>query len=267
MKTTQQLVTPEMAETWLAKNACNQRKLRAGVVERYARDIKAGQWLLTHQGVAFNTRGELIDGQHRLRAIVLANLPVWLMVSTDVPCNAFSHLDLGMQRTTSDVLRGEGDEWVTADHISIARLLEANGNSRQSVAGRSPFEMKELVYRHRNAITFVLSSIERRVRGVTIGPCLAAIASAYYGEKDRVRLSEFCAVLVSGICRDSSQDQAAIALRDFLKDNMGALSAASRVEMYLKSQRAIRAFMNKEKLTKLFMPSSPVYSVPNGGLV
>lgn len=267
MKTTQQMVTPAMAKTWLAKNACNQRKLRAGVVERYARDIKAGQWTLTHQGIGINTRGELIDGQHRLHAIVLADTSVLMMVSTDVPCKAFSHLDLGMQRTISDVLRGEGDEWVTADHISIARLLEANGNSRQSVAGRSPFEMKELVLRHRNAITFVLTSIERRVRGVTISPCLAAIASAYYGEKDRVRLSEFCAVLVSGVCREPSQDQAAIALRDFLKDNMGALSAASRIEMYLKSQRAIRAFMNKEKITKLFMPSTPIYQVPTGALV
>lgn len=267
MKTVQQIVTPAMAKAWLSKNACNQRKLRSGVVDRYARDMKAGKWLLTHQGIGFNTRGELIDGQHRLHAVVLADLSVLMMVSTDVPCSAFSHLDLGMQRTTSDVLRGEGDEWVTPDHISIARLLEANGNSRQSAAGRSPFEMKELVYRHRNAITFVLTSIERRVRGVTVSPCLAAIASAYYGEKDRVRLSEFCTVLVSGIVRDAQQDTPAIMLRDYLKDNMGSLSAASRIEMYLKSQRAIRAFMGKEKINKLFMPSAPIYNVPSGAQV
>ena len=35
-----------------------------------ARDMKAGHWRLTHQGIAFDPAGVLIDGQHRLWAIV-----------------------------------------------------------------------------------------------------------------------------------------------------------------------------------------------------
>ena len=38
-------VTPELAETWLARNP-NNRNLRKAVVDSYARDMQAGRWAL-----------------------------------------------------------------------------------------------------------------------------------------------------------------------------------------------------------------------------
>jgi hypothetical protein len=263
MKTDIVKITPEDAKKYLGKNYQKNRKLRSGVVSRYARDMKNGNWGITHQGIAFNTRGELIDGQHRLAAIVECGEPITMMVVRDVSCASFSHLDLGFNRTTEDVLCAEGDDWVTRDHISIARLLSANGNSRQSLAGLSPFELKELVYLHRNAISFVLQSLERRIRGVTVAPLLAAIASAYYAETDRVRLAEFIQVLVSGIVGNPETDGAAILLRDFAKDNSSLFSTAARIELYLKTQRAIKAFMKGERISRLYMPPGPLYVTKN----
>lgn len=253
-------ITPTMAKKWLGANYTKNRKLRATVVSRYARDIKAGKWIVTHQSIAFNTRGELIDGQHRLAAIIEADTDTKQMVTRDVPCAAFSHVDLGFSRTAEDVLRAEGDDWITKDHIAIARLVQANGDSRQTLAGLSPFELKELVHLHKNAITFVLQNLERRLRGITVSPVMAAIASAYYSETDRVRLSAFIRMLVSGIIENPDTDSAVILLRDFARDNPKLFASGTRVELYLKTQRAVKAFMKGERISKLYMPPGPIYN-------
>lgn len=261
MKTQTMLITPQQADEWLkAKNYQDNRKLRASVVDRYARDMESGKWTTTHQGIAFNTRGELIDGQHRLAAIAKSGVSITLTVSTDVPCASFAHVDLGFSRTAQDVLRAEGDEWVTKEIIAIARLVNANGDIRKSLVGLSPFELRELVYLHRNAITFVMHNMESRVRSVTVSPVLAAVASAYYSEQDRMRLASFIRVLVSGVTENPATDATAILLRDFVRDNPRLFASGSRCEVYLKAQRAIKAFMKGERLTRLYMPPSPIYT-------
>lgn len=73
-------ITPKLAEAWLKHNVKN-RKLKDDSGNLYARDIKNGNWLVTHQGVAFNDRHELIDGQHRFEAVIRAGKPAVMMVT------------------------------------------------------------------------------------------------------------------------------------------------------------------------------------------
>lgn len=97
-------VTPAMAREWLKANTQN-RPLVASTVEGYAKAIRAGHWQLTHQGIAFSVSGRLIDGQHRLSAIVKADVPVRMVVIHDAPENSFDVLDRGRTRSISDVIR------------------------------------------------------------------------------------------------------------------------------------------------------------------
>jgi hypothetical protein len=77
-------ITPEMAIEILEKYAPN-RPLRENIVQIYASDMKNGRWALTHQGIAFNDRGQLYDGQHRLWAIALSGVPIKTTVTRGVP--------------------------------------------------------------------------------------------------------------------------------------------------------------------------------------
>jgi hypothetical protein len=74
-----QTVTPDMARTWL-KNNTNNHPVSARRVQLIAK----GKWCVTHQGIAFGPNGELYDGQHRLLAIVMANVPVPVLVTRGV---------------------------------------------------------------------------------------------------------------------------------------------------------------------------------------
>lgn len=104
MKSKVVMVDPSLAAEWLAKNAQNNRPRRPVVVAGYAQQMKAGQWHLTHQGVAFDVDGALIDGQHRLAAIVQANVIVPMMVTVNAPSVSFEMLDCGVKRTVADRL-------------------------------------------------------------------------------------------------------------------------------------------------------------------
>ena len=104
MKSKVVMVDPSLAAAWLAKNAQHNRKLKKTVVQDYAHQMKRGEWQLTHQGVAFDTRGVLIDGQHRLSAIVQANVIVPMMVTVNAPSVSFASLDCGVKRSVADLL-------------------------------------------------------------------------------------------------------------------------------------------------------------------
>lgn len=105
IKTEVRAITPTEAQKWLDRKHPN-RKISHHTVSAYARDMAAGKWELNGDAIKFNGDGTLLDGQHRLSAIVAAGVPVRTLVITGVD----SHLhDKGRLRTTSDemVMAGE----------------------------------------------------------------------------------------------------------------------------------------------------------------
>lgn len=102
-------ITPELAKEYLKCNTSN-RPLRKGVIDFLAREIKEGSWKTTHQGIAFDYYGRLIDGQHRLHAIASSGIPVEILVTRGVDPSSFQVLDCGVKRTDADRLNISTEE-------------------------------------------------------------------------------------------------------------------------------------------------------------
>ncbi|MFE5871607.1 hypothetical protein ACFQ6V_23585 [Streptomyces roseifaciens] len=102
------LVTPEVAQGWLNLNTRN-RGIRPKAVAGYARDMAAGQWALNGEAIKFAIDGSLLDGQHRLHAVVEAGVPVLLLVVTGLDAAAQETMDSGRRRTTADAFRLRGE--------------------------------------------------------------------------------------------------------------------------------------------------------------
>lgn len=116
-------VTPKKAEEWLQRNT-NNRHLRSDLVERIRRDIIAGHWQDTGDTVKFNKKGDLIDGQHRLGAVVKSGKTVVMHVATGVPDDAKNVIDTGVARTARDVLVLSGHDYRNVAIVAaISRLL------------------------------------------------------------------------------------------------------------------------------------------------
>lgn len=96
-------VTPKIAAEWLKQNRDN-RRFRKAHMRTIATEMARGEWRMTHQGVAFGTSGRLLDGQHRLQAIIESGTTQSLLVFIDAPEQGFANFDRGAQRGISDIL-------------------------------------------------------------------------------------------------------------------------------------------------------------------
>ncbi len=121
--TTIETVSPALAVEYLRRNAQNRKVTKKGV-ERIARAISEDRWLVTCQGIGFDVTGRLVDGQHRLHAIVEAGKPVDILVVRGLDPAVFEVLDNGRLRTAKDTLDVLGHEQSSA-YGAVLKTLHA----------------------------------------------------------------------------------------------------------------------------------------------
>lgn len=145
METKIMRVTPAMAERWLTKNEHNRQVVDAKVRE-YANAMQRGEWQLTHQGIAFDADGNVLDGQHRLWAILESGCTVKLAVSTKLESSVKHVIDTGRKRVASDVLymQGEKDSIVLAAALRTLHAYHVGG-ARPTKASISHAQVLELL--------------------------------------------------------------------------------------------------------------------------
>lgn len=103
IKTKKVMMTPEMAKAILKNNNGN-RNLRPLWVNALVNAINNDQWQFTHQAIAISSTGRLLDGQHRLSAIILANKAVPILVAENCDESSFAYIDKGVKRCLADNL-------------------------------------------------------------------------------------------------------------------------------------------------------------------
>jgi len=134
MKTEIITITPEMASWLLANtNDSNPRGINKKVVSQYASDMRSGLWQTTHQGIAFSKDklsdpGKLIDGQHRLSAIVSVGFPVSIVVTFNAP--VVNKIDFGLKRQLNVVTGLPKDDLAVAS-IIISSITGTNPTPTQ----------------------------------------------------------------------------------------------------------------------------------------
>ncbi|MFI8278556.1 hypothetical protein ACIGBH_27520 [Streptomyces sp. NPDC085929] len=108
-------VTPGMAREWLKQNDHN-RLIRPRAVTDYARDMAAGAWLMNGEAIKRAADGTLLDGQHRLLAVIESGTAVSMLVITGLPVTTQETMDSGRKRNAGDALtlRGEVNASVLA---------------------------------------------------------------------------------------------------------------------------------------------------------
>lgn len=140
-------VSPELAKEWLDRNVHN-RPVRKNKVDGYARDMKAGKWALNGEAVKFGIDGVLLDGQHRLHAIVAAGVPVQMLVVVGLANETQVTMDSGAKRTTGDAFSLEGKKnaqnlaailkkiwmWQRGDHKFAASILPTTAECAELLA-------------------------------------------------------------------------------------------------------------------------------------
>lgn len=156
--TTTETITPEWAQEQLDEldrrveaGKFRQRPIREAAARRYAIDMRKGKWILTHQGIAFDVHGNLLDGQNRLYAVTLAGVPVEMRVTRGLPIVSDDNgevatmdaIDNGAPRSVWQALQishGYGGSALELSSAArnVVRLVVTNPNRPVTTYGRMP---------------------------------------------------------------------------------------------------------------------------------
>ena len=108
MRATTEKINPRLAEKYLELNTVN-RPIRQSHVEFLSKEISGGRWKMNGASIVFNG-GTLVDGQHRLWAIIEAKTPIDTIVVRGAEDDSFPTIDTGKCRTGGDVLHIAGEK-------------------------------------------------------------------------------------------------------------------------------------------------------------
>lgn len=242
------VVSPELAAEWLKRNRKN-RPINATHVAKLVRDMKAGRWAPSPQPIVFDVDGDLIDGQHRLRAVMEAGVSIAMAVAENAPRESIRGIDMGAQRNAVGIVSMLHDHSPTSRAMSISNAM-ITGVRRTTAARYSKQEQVEFYLEHRSAIDFAIGLLPVNYRHCKRGQVGAVIARASYTVDAKI-LERFCAVLTAGVAVDAI-DATAILARDWLMTHNSAGGMASCVESYSKVARALDAYRCGEVIKKLY---------------
>jgi hypothetical protein len=173
MYTVTENITPELARFYL-KNNRNNRPISADAVKTLAFDMLKGRFVTTEQGIAFDENMNLVDGQHRLHAIVQSGCAQTMRVTLNAP-NIDAPRDRGRIRRVGDfLLDGSGTRVAKSTRVAAAcsaiELLLTRSDTRPSVdAIRACYE------EHRSGVDWVIETLPGRTPAFVHG----ALAYAY----------------------------------------------------------------------------------------
>lgn len=142
------------------------RPISQRTINKYAAQMLRREFPLTHQGIAFNIEGELVDGQQRLMALIKAattgvtwagvTYPADLSVTFrtkitwDLPVDVMRYVDIGRNRSRTDLLalEGEVNRYLLATALNLIWLFYHVKPEDWFNANMAPDEMFSVLAEH-----------------------------------------------------------------------------------------------------------------------
>jgi hypothetical protein len=256
-------ITPAMAKKMLDQNVCN-RQVRTKWVDQLCKIILDGCWHVTHQGVAFDTQNRLIDGQHRLMAIVKANKAVDMYVTYNLEPDAIYAIDQGKLRSVMDVagpLGGGANLGISSRMVATARSMKSGCISHTPVFTNE--EMVQYICKHRDALSFAIEHLSRKPHTSSV---LAAVVARAYYTSDLVRLADFCKVISTNIPIAGTDEAALTFNRWFIPNVKFSSSRSGRFALYTRAQNAIKNFLGHVNVQICKPVNYELYLTPGEGV-
>lgn len=230
----------------IAKDTHNRKKKEAHI-EYLRQEIREGRWHLTNQGIGVTVSGYICDGGHRLRAIALEGFPpVQFILVRNLPDSAQKYVDQHTKRTMADTLtlffdQNIGTRIIACVNISVRALHKWHSSKL------SPDQVIEALQLREHAIARFYS-IEK-ARNLP-APVCAAFVDAYHETTDE-RVLKFVEQVIDGHMLQVGDP--ALTLRNWLASGNGPVGqGAFQRERYLKTQTAVKAFLDGRRITKLY---------------
>lgn len=247
-------VTPNMARAWLAKNK-NNRNVRAMLVRAYARDMKAGKWRLTGEAIKFDADGWLLDGQHRLLAIIESGATIQMFVIRGLEPEVKNVIDTGAGRTGTDALTFNGYKY--ASLMAAAARLAINWQRGEFT---SAWQHAIEKVTHEEILEFIAANDDFRELAAYVGsewsnripakPAVILFTSWVTSRIDADLMMAFYGDLADFRTAGKGDPRATLLKRlQSVKINRERMSAVTQADLFFRAWNAVRAGKDANKFS------------------
>lgn len=232
-------ITPKKAIEYLEPNREN-RKVRQDRVDRYAREMEKGHWMMSGDPIRFGGDGRLLDGQHRLLAVVKCNKPVEFVVIRDLQDDVFRILDSGLVRNNGDALGFNVKSSIKkAATCRVLWVTEAGGDPRLStdLALVDKIDLSDYYNLHQGAVDAavnVSTRIRSQFRSANETGWCALIVLGWRSQPSL--MNTFVETIRSGA--NMGYGDPRLALRNWLSNDRQLRNAGEHLALYIKSWNA-----------------------------
>lgn len=246
-------ITPAIARKYLGENLVN-RNLMGTYVDRLAGAMSRGEWVFNGEPIQFDESGNLINGQHRLSAIVKSGVTLHMLVIRGlVKRKAQESLDSGRSRSLADRLRLRGVS--NAEHIAAGiKLLWKYQNGRMKEGGGAASATPQqglALYEEHKDIGDATTWSRRIGRTFHLSPSVGMCFWYLLHRIDWEDAEEFCEKLDSGL--ELEEDSPIYVYREWLQRETAKrpVDRASRIYQAALMVKAWNAYREGRKLTVL----------------
>lgn len=259
-----ELITPEKAKEYLS-TMVNNRTLSKATVKAYVTDMENGNWdEKVGTAISFDENGHLIDGQHRLSALVSAKVNLHMWVFRGGKSGAI--YDSNRKRSNSDqvaILRGDLEAIYRKPYVHsiFKRIIEDKKDSDGHWARITAKEIIDIIDDNRELLDgYFLRIPHTTVTNITIATVHYALFSAYCARESMDKLIDFFEILCTG--KSIGEDAfPVIALRNYLLQRMPR--RLDRKQDVWRCQWAIKQYINGKTSFITKEPKKPIYPIPD----
>jgi len=245
-------ITPDIAKEMLKFNGYN-RPIVEGQVIQLSKQMKNGEWLFDGQPLRFGKDGRLLDGQHRLSAIIMSETTQEMVIMRGIDSSAFKVMDTGKLRSTSDIFQIEGIK-NHSQAASISKLVYLHSNKLYFGIGRGQTptnqQLVEFYLKQDGLDNYVSQSkalynqFSKTLNPTTIGALFYLTA-----QKDVKQAEIFWSKLCTGLSLEGGSPMHY--LREFLIENRMSQKKYPRAIIHYAIYYCWNAFRRGEKVTKI----------------
>ncbi|MFE7462364.1 hypothetical protein ACWFMI_24740 [Nocardiopsis terrae] len=238
-------ITPDTARVWLRDRNKGNRNLSLPAAQQYAETMRDGRWKLTHQGIAFDEAGNILDGQHRLLAVTLADVPVDIFVFVGMDRDTFTVLDVGRRRQAGHLIQSTPYGLLAAAACRFLGVVDGTFQDGKSsyIVGKGDNDILLGVFNNwEDELTQWAKSVNdtRKTSRVLPAPHLAVLAQAartQYAD----RIDPWLEGLKTGAGLDATDSRLHLRNR-FITDRKGFLGTTGRDQAYRLTVKAWNSY-------------------------
>lgn len=216
-------ITPDQAREWLVKNKHQNRPLNPNHVKNLSKEMLENKWDLTGEPIIFSDKGDLLEGQHRLNACVLAGVPFISAVEFGVDERTFLTMGTGRTRTLGDVFGSKGEQNRSTLTATIGWIYRDLRGQWSSSIGPNNREGEQLLERFPEIREYVMRVSNKSHKTARLcPPSILAFCYWQFAQKDSLLADEFFDALLKG--SNLNEDEPVYLLRERLLQNRHAFS-------------------------------------------